>query len=86
MVWSGSWVSVHGGPAVLNGMPVVLVVDPWAAAGIELAHPGNSTVRVKDPTVHVHDEKVTLEAAPTPVPAGAAGVRTAVTMAAGPRS
>jgi hypothetical protein len=59
---------------------VVLVTDPLAWAGIELVHPGNSTVRVNDPTVHVQSEKVMLEAAVGADP----GVRTAVTMLAGP--
>ena len=54
---------VQGGPVVLATGPVVLVVDPLAWAGIELAHPGNCTVRVNDPTAHVQSEKVMLEAA-----------------------
>jgi hypothetical protein len=58
----------------------------FGAAGTELPQPGNRTVREKELVAHVQDEKVMLEAAWAPVPAGAAGVRTAVTTLAGPIS
>ena len=80
MVWPVTCAWVQGGPVVWDVGPVVLVVDPLAWAGMELAHPGNATVRVNDPTVHVQSEKVMLEAAVDAEP----GVRTAVRTCAGP--
>jgi hypothetical protein len=71
---------------VVGAVPVVvLVVDPAPPpAGIELAQPGNRTVREKEPTAQAQSENVMLEAARVPVPEGAPGVSTAVTSWAGP--
>jgi hypothetical protein len=63
MVWFTSLAAVHGGPVTFDVGPVVLVVEPSEAAGTELVQPGNWTVRVNEPGVHPHDEKVMLEAA-----------------------
>ena len=82
MVWSGSAAAVQGGPVMFEVGPVVLVVDPDAAAGTELDQPGNRTLKVKEPTVQPQDEKVMLEAAWLAVPE--AGVRTVETIWAGP--
>jgi hypothetical protein len=56
---------------------VVLVVEPCPPpAGMEPAHPGNRTDRVKEPIGHPHCEKVMLDATRDPDPDD--GVRTAV--------